>query len=393
MSQDSILLPFALEDESDASIPLEEFNNLVVFSRDWTVEAIISQIAQGNIDLTPEFQRRNAWKDKHKSRLIESLIIGLPVPEIVLAEHPERKRSFVVLDGKQRLLAVAGFVNPDIYHSWKTPELCSLSLHQDLNGLTYNDLKTKPEYSEIARYLNNASLRCTIVTNYEDEDIVYDIFSRLNTASVPLTTQELRQALIRGEFSKFLVRETEKLWGLHKVLKLDRPDDRLVDAELLLRLIALKLFWTQYRGNQKNFLDNSMKLLNQQWDSYEGKCHALVANFDEAIDKLLKVHKRYDLIGRQDTTDSRARFNRALFEVQVLFFSELPSEVLTSKRNNNFMKIFRSLCKKGAPFKNTIESSTHNLANYEARFTLFASAINEAYNIDVSKLYDFKMFA
>ena len=66
----------------------EEESDLVVYSRDWTIATIISQIEQKNIDLNPKFQRRNAWDDSRRSKLIESLVAGLPVPEIVLAEDP-----------------------------------------------------------------------------------------------------------------------------------------------------------------------------------------------------------------------------------------------------------------------------------------------------------------
>ena len=97
--------------------------SLTVYSRDWTVETIYSQIEQGNIDLNPQFQRRYAWNDDKKTRLIESLITGMPVPEVVFAEHPEKKRSFIVIDGKQRLLTIAGFMNPEKFEYWKRQSL------------------------------------------------------------------------------------------------------------------------------------------------------------------------------------------------------------------------------------------------------------------------------
>ncbi len=95
----------------DISSKIDE--SLHVFSRDCTVETIVSQIEKGNIDLNPKFQRRNAWNDLKRSKLIESLIIGIPVPEIVLAEDPKMKKSFIVIDGKQRLLTIAGYINPE----------------------------------------------------------------------------------------------------------------------------------------------------------------------------------------------------------------------------------------------------------------------------------------
>ena len=75
----------------DIALKPKDISDLVVYSRDWTVETIVNQIKKSNIDLNPKFQRRNAWNDDRRSKLIESLIIGIPVPEIVLAEDVKKK--------------------------------------------------------------------------------------------------------------------------------------------------------------------------------------------------------------------------------------------------------------------------------------------------------------
>ncbi len=98
----------------DIKLKTKDVTDLVVYSRDWTVETIENQIKKGNINLNPKFQRRNAWNDERRSKLIESLIIGIPVPEIVLAEDVTKKKSFIIIDGKQRLLTIAGFMNHSI---------------------------------------------------------------------------------------------------------------------------------------------------------------------------------------------------------------------------------------------------------------------------------------
>ena len=83
----------AWNDEIIEDISTEGESELVVYSRDWTIATILSQIEQKNIDLNPKFQRRNAWNDSRRSMLIESLVAGLPVPEIVLAEDPKKKKA------------------------------------------------------------------------------------------------------------------------------------------------------------------------------------------------------------------------------------------------------------------------------------------------------------
>ncbi|HFR4125238.1 TPA: DUF262 domain-containing protein [Yersinia enterocolitica] len=78
----------------------------VVFSTDWTTETIINQISKGTIDLNPNFQRRDAWTQEEKSKFIESLILGFPIPPIVLALNKNIRGKYIVLDGKQRLLSI-----------------------------------------------------------------------------------------------------------------------------------------------------------------------------------------------------------------------------------------------------------------------------------------------
>ncbi len=93
-------------DEDIGKINPRDFSGAAVSGNDWTTETIINQINKGNIQLDPDFQRREAWDNKRKSKFIESLIIGLPIPQIVLAESRDRRGSYIVLDGKQRLLSI-----------------------------------------------------------------------------------------------------------------------------------------------------------------------------------------------------------------------------------------------------------------------------------------------
>lgn len=95
--------------ENDIANEFDSFNSAVVWGMDWTAETIANQLEKGNIDINPKFQRRDAWTQEEKSRLIESLMLGLPVPTIILAELKERKNSFIVIDGKQRLLSIKQF--------------------------------------------------------------------------------------------------------------------------------------------------------------------------------------------------------------------------------------------------------------------------------------------
>src|ERR1051326_1303847 len=185
-------------------------HNFAISARDWTIETIVQQIKQGNIDLDPAFQRRNAWTDTRRSRLFEFFILGFPVPQIVLAENPRKKKSYIVIDSKQRLMAVAGFFLPEYRVFWKQDKFSGLDLLRELNGVRLDEFVHGESYAGFMRQLANADIRTTVISGFQNEGVLYDIFYRINTGSVPLSSQELRQVLNRGDFAKFILETTSR---------------------------------------------------------------------------------------------------------------------------------------------------------------------------------------
>ena len=194
------------DERGDIRIP-NDLRAVIAFTRDWTVDTMTSLLRDKNILLDPKFQRRNAWNDQKRSALIESLIWGAPVPQIILAELPDQPRKYVVIDGKQRLLAIWGYIDPKLEH-WDKSQLRELRVLEELNGKAFSDLATFESNQQFDRRLLNADVRCTILSNYKSEDALAEIFYRINTGSVLLGAQELRQVLKRGWFADYLVEIT-----------------------------------------------------------------------------------------------------------------------------------------------------------------------------------------
>lgn len=363
-------------EELEEEVSAEGVESLVVYSRDWTVDTILRQIEQGNIDLNPGFQRRNAWNDIKRSKLIESLIIGVPVPEIVLAEDLTRKKSFIVIDGKQRLLALAGFAEPDKYPSWDRSRLKKLNTRSDLNNVSFDELVGMKDES---RQLMNADIRCTVISNYKSPAVLYDIFYRLNTGSVPLGSQELRQVLNRGPFADYLISATNELIPVHGVLRLKGPDNRLRDAEIVLRYIAFSMFGVEYGGNLTPFLDESMARINKGWNQQEAEVRRLFAEMmsaTEALNEKLGVSR----VGRKFSDGKwESRFNRALFEVQAYYFARVPKSLLDTVSGEDFTTRFEGFCGNSVEFLDSIETSTKNLQRYRRRYELFQGFVNETF--------------
>jgi len=337
--------------------------SISVASRDWTVETIVQQIRSGNIDLDPAFQRRNAWRDPRRSRLIESFILGFPVPQIVLAESTRQRGKFIVIDGKQRLMTIAGFFLPDYRNYWTQSKLIGLEVLEDLNKIEIDDVLNKAEYAAERRQLANADIRTTIIT------VLYDIFYRINVGSVPLSSQELRQALLPGKFSRYLLEVTGTDNPLWTVLKINAPDPRLRDVELLLRLIAWRKFSSRYKGNMKSFLDDTMETLNDHWVVERDDTESLVGQILKGIGTTSKIFG--ENAGRKyKAGEFESSFNRALFEVQAYYFSFAATRLAATK-NPKAVKVGFEKLSGDLGFIASIESTTKSIENARTRFVKF----------------------
>jgi hypothetical protein len=352
---------------------------IVVASRDWTVETIVRQVEQEHIDLDPAFQRRNAWRDHRRSRLIESFILGFPVPQLVLAENPRRRGTFVVIDGKQRLMTIASLYIPTYRDYWDQPRFSGLSVLTDLNGTPLDAFLTESQHSKERRQLGNADIRTTVITGFTDEDVLYDIFYRINTGSVPLSSQELRQVLNRGEFSKYLLQITAQPNPLWDVLGIDAPDPRLRDVELLLRLIALQRFSESYRGNMKAFLDDSMKNLNRNWSSERSAIEDLAQQLFQATKSAIKIFGSE--VGRKYKGERYERaLNRALFEVQAYYFSFPSVRAAAAKNKSEVLAAAKNLFADN-DFTASIESTTKSVENYRTRFSKYQKMLQNSLGV------------
>ncbi|RGD79975.1 DUF262 domain-containing protein [Bacteroides caccae] len=365
--------------DADDINSVEDNADLIVYSRDWTVATILNQIEQGNIDLNPGFQRRNAWNDTKRSRLIESILIGYPIPEIVLAESKGKRNSFIVIDGKQRLLTIAGYKDNEKYKYWDRRNPKTADLKSKYNALSYDDLSSD---TELLRIFENSALRCTVISNYHSENSLYDIFYRLNAGSTKLSSQELRQALNKGKFSEFLLQVTDEDNILRNVMNIKEPDKRLRDVEVLLRCMSFLEYASDYKGNLLQFLDNKTKVFNERWNSDQEYIETLKNRVFEAVKKLVDVFGNNNKVGRKyKNGELNTKFNRVLLEVLVFFFDKIGHGKLTIDNNSKFKDLYIKLFEEDFDFQATIDGSTKNMENYKIRYSRIQDIVSEAYGI------------
>ena len=358
-------------------------NKAVVTGTDWTADTILNQLKKGNIVLDPAFQRRDAWNDKRKSKFIESLILGLPIPQIVLAESQESKGTFLVIDGKQRLLTLQRFAGIGLDADTDPLKLSGLDVREDLNGKTFADLENNAQLSRYLSAFENQTIRTVVVRNWQNERVLYLIFHRLNTTSVALSPQELRQALHPGDFLRFAAKYSEGSPGLKRVLKLDKPDFRMRDVELLIRYYAYKNFLPEYPGNLKEFLDETCKQLNRKWKQKEDVLRKQAEQLERAIKTVFRIFGPAGAFRKWDGERFERSPNRAVFDIMTYYFSDPSLRKAARAAASDVKDEFKTLCNDDERFRRSIETTTKSIEANRIRFTVWARTLSKTLGLKV----------
>ena len=267
--------------ELDEETQVSEYD-IVSAPNDFNTLTINSFIEQGAIQ-TPGFQRNYVWDIKRASKLIESLILGLPVPQVFLYE--ESRNKFLIIDGQQRLLTVFFFMKERFPRKEKRGELRRVMNSE--GGLTpeilANDEFFTPFRLQLAKLpsgsenrfsrltygtlgdhqtqFNLRPIRNVIVKQISprnDDSSIFEMFNRLNTGGVNLNTQEIRACLYHSAFFENLFTLNERpAW--RKQLDTPDPDYRMRDIEIILRALSLRDGTDAYAGSMTSFINSFCK--------------------------------------------------------------------------------------------------------------------------------------
>ncbi len=301
---------------------------LTATPNDFNILTIVNFIESGALKI-PGFQRNYVWNIGRASRLIESLILGLPVPQIFLFE--QKRNEFLVIDGQQRLMSIYYFIKqrfprlekravvrqifdkeghiPDnVLHNNEYFTDFSLSLPESLPN--YKNKFRGLNYSTLSEYKTQFDLRpmrnVIIKQNSESEDdsAIYEIFSRLNSGGVNLTPQEIRTSLYHSDFYTMLNEINRNEEWRRLVGKID-TDLHMKDLEILLRSFAMLIESKTYAPSLVKFLNKFSKKSKGHDDGKNGYLKSLFISFLESTK------------GLADDTflmHNSKRFNIALFE-------------------------------------------------------------------------------
>ncbi|MDH3228605.1 MAG: DUF262 domain-containing protein [Alphaproteobacteria bacterium] len=227
-------------------------------TRGMNIEQLLSRIRAKTIDLLPEARReRDGWSDLRRSRLVESLLLKIPLPPIYAVE--DAHENWTVVDGMRRLTAVARFVDPDAIGQ-KPLALAGLEyLGDEFDGAAFEGLPPRMQ-----RRLNETELTIHVIRHGTPAPVKFNIARRINTGGTTLSNQEIRYALIAGP-AREVLRELAESSEFRKATANSIRDEGMADRELVLRFAAFRL--TPYRdyegGDFESFLGAAMRRLNE----------------------------------------------------------------------------------------------------------------------------------
>jgi len=280
---------------------------------DFNVSTIVNQIEKGTF-IIPGFQRNYVWDLGMASRLIESLILGLPIPQIFLYEQGRNK--YLVIDGQQRLMSIYYFVNQRFPRMEKRNELRRLFDEKGnipKNVLTDDEFFTEFKLKLVSKLTEERSnklndlcygglgdwqstldlktIRCILVKQNlpkADDSSIFEIFSRLNSGGMMLKPQEIRASLYHSDFMKMIARlNSDDRW--RKLLNEKEPDLHLIDMEMLLRGFALLKERENYRPSLTRFLNSFAKIMK---DAEQNELELMENIFREFLCNC--VNQKYD---------------------------------------------------------------------------------------------------
>jgi len=339
----------------DETTPLRD-RKLQTNPFDFVVSSITLQIGDGSIVLQDQFQRRRVWNDVKSSRLIESLVLNVPIPVCYFAEIDDG--AYAVVDGQQRLTSIYRFLDNQF-------ALRGLRVRPDLNRKRFHQLPPADQ-----RIIKARTIRCIVILKESHPDIRFDVFERLNTATVSLNRQELRNSTYRGTLNDLIIKLCDNP-TLLKIRKAETPDKRMRDAELILRFLAFHFGGAAFRSGFTRHLD---KYLDAGRKLSEISISEHRRAFEDTIKKAFDVFgdEAFRRVDPQGVPESQ--INSAVFDALMLTFAQIDESVLQRQRQT-VREAYHVACR-DPDFLDAISRATRDTSRLNSRLAKWAATLS-----------------
>ena len=351
------------------------------------IKDLCDRINRGKLEIKAEFQREYVWGNKPmlKSKLIESVLLRVPIPVIYTAEMSGGRE--IVVDGQQRLRTFSDFCKKDGF------KLRGLGIIEDLNGKGYATLP--PDYQE---RVDSYPIRVVKILSESHPDIKFAVFERLNRGSVKLNDQELRNCIYRGSFNNLLKELVTNPFFL-KIQKLTDPHIRMKDVERILRFFALcdrgiqnykspiRSFLNRYMEEKREISDNENKEKTELFKKCVELCKVVFGD--------LTGHKWQagGLGGEEEDPNGfmQRGFNEGILDAQMCSFMDYSKHDIIP-RAQVIKDAYINLISTDTSFIETVEKGTYDTKKTKARMEKWLRKLREVadYPTDDRRFYTFE---
>ncbi|MDH5517790.1 MAG: DUF262 domain-containing protein [Gammaproteobacteria bacterium] len=298
-----------LGDDEDASFGDYPIDTVLIRNENRTVHDVLRRIEKGTFIMDPDFQRDFIWEEDKQSKLIESVLMRIPLPVFYLAENP--KGQMIVVDGLQRLSTFQRFVNNELR--------LKLAHQPELNEKRFSDLSPK-----LQNRLEDCNLILYVIDAKVPAQALLDIFERVNSG-LALTRQQMRNCLFTGQATRFLKEEANtSLFKNATGTSLNPKTMR--DRELINRFCAFQILGVdKYKGDMDDYLAMTLESMNKM--GYE-ELEKLSANFRTSLKNNMTLFGKHAFRKHVRGQDARSVINASLWDVMSTGLSHYPEHVI-----------------------------------------------------------------
>jgi hypothetical protein len=358
-------------DESSSSEIKEPFDptKIDITVKPLIIDSLVKRIKSNppRIDMNTEFQRMgNLWKEEYQSRLIESLLVKIPLPAFYFDGSDDNK--WKIVDGLQRICTLKNFIVD------QTLRLANLEYLKQYEGKGFDELppflQGRIEETHITAYIINPGT---------PPQVKFNIFRRINTGGLVLTPQEIRHALNQGIAADF-VKELAELDEFHQATdNTFKNKKRMEDKDFVTRFIAFYNGYENYQPDLDSYLNKAMSHLNQLSATER---ETIKKDFAKAMKAAFEIFGNDAFRKRYNPEDQRKPINKALFEtwsVNLAKQSEKGIAFLILDKERLKAK-FAEMMNTDRDFDKSVTSATGDLKAVERRFSKIANLIQEVLN-------------
>ncbi len=345
-----------------------------VKTKPMTVDLIMARIRGGSaeIDLMPDFQRRaGIWDETRKSRLIESLLLRIPLPVFYVAANQDERWS--VVDGLQRITTLKEFIHD------KSLILTHLEFLRSLDGKKFDGLSR-----QMQRRIEETEITVHIIQPGTPSTVMFNIFKRINTGGLPLSAQEIRHAIKQGSSTK-LLKELAESSAFKMATRNSINDERMADRECILRFFAFSDYdLVKYSSNElDSLLIQTMDRINKMSTT---QIEAISQNFTKAMAAAKRVMGKWAFRKYYGSHYRLSPINKALFEVWSVHLARLTPENidLLEQSKDMLMEKFSQLMLHDYEFSAAVSAGTGDASKVKLRFRKIDELINGTLNADQS---------